>query len=156
MSWVHYWKSEILIKSIKYSQLETLSFCISPSFLLLPVGVEVCGRVLFDELRSTVYLLSSWQKPLSMLSNNQCRDTQYTFHFRAHSYFWPATRYKQSESTVINEGAMFKNAVRMLKHFTNPDEMQEFVLIKCLIGCIFNIHRTGQILIRHRLLHCYQ
>lgn len=58
-----------------------------PSFLLEPVGVEVWCRLVFDELGFTVYLLSSWQKPFSMLSNNQCKDTQYTFHFRAHSYF---------------------------------------------------------------------
>lgn len=67
----------------------------SPSFLLVPVGVEVCSRVDFDVLHATVYLLSSWQNPFSMLSNNQCRDTQYTFHFLAHSYFWPVKKFNK-------------------------------------------------------------
>lgn len=73
-----------------------------PSLLLPSVGVEVCGRVdAVDALRCTVYLLTSWQKPFSMLSNSQCTDTQYTFHFMAYSYFWPASEFPVISTTPM-------------------------------------------------------
>lgn len=81
---------------------------ISPSLFLLacPVGVEVLGLPVFSSVlflfpRSTTYLLSSWQKPFSMLSNSQCRDTQYTFHLRANSYFWPEKNTKTLQNLWI-------------------------------------------------------
>lgn len=60
--------------------------------LLFPVGVDVSGRIFSDGTGSVLYMLSSWQKLFSMLSKNHWIETQCTFHFLAHSYFWPVER----------------------------------------------------------------